>query len=221
VVNSFSYVEVPVSVGLPVNDYLSVGGSVKLMRGRVNGTRLLVFQEDVDTAVADLKGAYKDSLNIGIDLGLQAKAGSWRMGVSATNLNAPTFAGPDNPDGPVKSVRLDPQVTIGLGWRPADWFTVSADIEQFDVATINPAVRSRRAGAGFEFAAIPWVDLRGGVYGNLADSHAPPVVTAGAGLGPEWFRVDAAVACASELQDFGQWTLPTEMRVAIGRSGRW
>ena len=221
VLNGFSYVEMPVSVGVPMNEYIALGGSVKLMRGRVNGTRILVFQEDVEGAVADLKGAYKDSLNLGIDLGLQAKAGSWRMGVSATNLNAPTFAGPDNPDGPVRSVRLDPQVTIGLGWRPNDWFTISADIEQFNVSTINPAIESRRAGAGFEFAAIPWLDLRGGVYGNLADNQAPPVITAGAGLGPEAFRIDAAVACASELQDFGQWTLPTELRVAIGLSGRW
>lgn len=221
VVNGFSYVEIPVGIGMPINEYVAVGGCLKLMSGRVNGTRILVFQEDVEGAVADLKGAYKDSLNLGVDLGLQAKAGSWRMGINATNLNSPTFAGPDNPDGPVKSVRLDPQVTIGVGWRPSDWFTLAADIEQFEVGTINPVVRSRRAGAGFEFAAIPWLDLRGGVYGNLADSHAPPVITAGAGFGPEAFRLDAAVACASELQDFGQWSLPTELRVAIGLSGRW
>lgn len=219
VVNGFSYVEVPLSVGVPISDHVAVGGSVKLMRGRVNGTRILVFQEDVEEAVADLKGAYKDSVNIGVDLGLQAKAGDFRMALTATNLNAPTFAGPDG--SPVGSVRLDPQVTLGLGWRPADWLTIAADLEQFDVSTVNPSIESRRAGAGFEFAAIPWIDLRGGVYGNIADDEAPPVLTAGAGLGPEWFRVDIAVACASELQDFGQWQLPTELRGAIGLSGRW
>ncbi len=221
VVQSFSCVEVPISIGMPVSEYVALGGSLKLISGRVYGTRILVFQEDVENAVADLKGEYRDSLDIGLDLGLQAKAGSWRIALTGTNLNSPTFAGPSNEDGTFRSVRLDPQMTIGLGWRPADWFTVAADVEVIEVSTINPALASQRAGAGFEFAAIPWIDLRGGVYANLADAEIVPVITAGAGLGPEWCRVDAAVALASEMQDFGEWTLPTELRAAVGLSSRW
>ncbi|MBN8526707.1 MAG: conjugal transfer protein TraF [Planctomycetes bacterium] len=221
VVTSFSYVEVPVSVGIPLNDNIAIGGSLKLIHGRVNGTRILVFQEDVDEAVTELEGEHRDSLNLGIDLGMQARLGSWSLAVQAANINAPTFAGPSRDDGSFDSVRLDPQVTFGLGWRPAPWFTLAADIEQFEVSSVNPDIRSRRAGLGLELAAIPLLDLRAGVYGNLADEQAPPVLTAGAGLGPEWLRLDAAVACASEMQDFGQWTLPTELRTSIGLSGRW
>jgi len=221
VIQGFILTEIPISIGFPVSDYASFGASVKLMNGRVNGTRILVFQDDVEEAMVDLKGEFKDTFNLGVDLGFQAKAGNWRIGVNATNLNSPIFKAPASAAGAVTDYRIDPQVTIGLGWRPVDWFTIAADIEQFEVGTINPLVMSRRAGAGFEFAAIPWIDLRGGVYGNIADSEAPPVVTAGAGLGPEWFRIDAAVACASELQDFGEWQLPTELRASIGVSSRF
>lgn len=221
VITGFTYVEVPVSLGVPINDHVAIGGSLKLMSGRVHGTRILVFQEDVEEAVVDLKGDNKDSINLGIDLGMQVKAGDWRFAISGRNLNAPTFEGPVSDGEKVRDIRLDPQVTFGFGWRPADWLTVAADIEQFEIATINPEIESRRAGIGLEFAAIPWVALRGGCYGNLADEHSPPVLTAGAAFGPSWFHVDTALACATELEEFGDYELPSEMRLSIGVAGIW
>lgn len=221
VVTSFSYVEMPVSVGMPVNEHLTIGGSLKLIHGRVNGTRILVFQEDVEEAVAELTGEHRDSINWGLDLAIQARLGDWSFAAQGTNLNAPSFDGPTRVDGSFRSVRLEPQITCGLGWRPAGWFTLAADIECLQAESINPDIASQRAGLGLELAVIPWLDLRAGAYTDLADSETPPVVTAGVGLGPSWLRLDVSVACASEMQDFGQWTLPIELRSSIGLSGRW
>lgn len=214
---AFALAEMPLSYGWAIGDHWSIGGSLKLMIGRVYGTELSVFEENAPTKFDATVDNYNSTVTWGIDL---AVAGRWewiQFGVVGRNLNSPEFDGFTNAYGEhVPDVRIDPQVSVGVAFIPASWLTVAVDGDLFSGSSSFPGYDTQRIGAGLELN--PWniVALRAGVYQNIAESDIGPVATLGVGFNLWAVRLDLALAASTDLTPIGEYDLPDEMRVGLG-----
>lgn len=214
---AFALAEVPLSYGWSLGEHWSIGGSLKLMIGRVYGTELSVFEEDAPTHFDATIDNYQTTTTWGIDL---AVAGRWQWfqaGVVGRNLNSPEFDGFTNAYGfKVDGVRIDPQVTVGVAFIPYRWLTVALDGDVLPGESSFPGYDTQRLGGGLE--VNPWniLALRAGVYQNIAESDIGPVITLGAGLNLWAVRIDLALASSTELTTLKDYEVPDEARLSLG-----
>jgi hypothetical protein len=214
---AFALAEVPLSYGWAIGDHWSVGGSLKLMIGRVYGTELSVFDEDAPIRFDKTVDNYETTTTWGIDL---AVAGRWdwiQVGAVGRNLNSPEFDGFTNAYGAkVAGVRVDPQVAVGVAVIPYRWLTVALDADLLEGESSFPGYDTQRIGGGLE--VNPWniLALRAGVYQNVAESDIGPVITLGAGLNLWAMRIDLGVASSTDLTTLKDYDVPDEMRLSLG-----
>jgi hypothetical protein len=183
---------------LVYRDKLSVGGNVKIMSGRTynNGTRV------VDLSSGDEVEDYFEGSNTlgevqpGIDLGVMYRpTPGWSLGLSATNLNSPSFdlAGIDRP------ITLEPLLRGGAAWAPLTWFNVAIDLDLNEVESgVVRGLGYRYANFGAEFLAGGWFAGRVGVYRNLAPENSNPVYTGGVAFGIGRFAIELAIGAAAD-----------------------
>lgn len=216
---AFGLAEVPLSYGWSIGEHWSIGGSLKLMIGRVYGTELSVFDEDAPTKFDATVDNYNTTVTWGVDL---AVAGRWQWfqaGLVGRNLNSPEFDGFTNGFGfAVDGVRIDPQATLGVAFIPYQWLTVALDADLTSGSSSFEGYDTQRVGGGLE--VNPWdiLALRAGLYQNIAESDIGPVVTLGAGLNLWAVRIDLALAASTERTTLKDYDVPDEMRLSLGLS---
>lgn len=223
--------EVPVSYGykfdLGNGGKLGIGATVKAMQATVYGKEALIFKdfEDGSSDFTDkVKDSKAESTSFGIDLGALWRyegveaMGPINVGVVAKNLNSPKFDGPVTSAGTASpSVKVKPQARIGVGLDPLSWLSLAADMDVTKNETMIREKKSQNIGGGLE-AHWYYGALRLGMFKNLAESGAKPIITAGLGLGPQWLRLDIDAAASTGTSKYDNTTYPREAKVEFGLS---
>jgi hypothetical protein len=218
----FGVAEVPLTYGLAINEHLSVGGSLKLMLGRVYGTTVRVFDDAADDVMDNARDNYKQSVNVGVDLGVMARLPMLQVGLIGRNLNSPTFSGPSVYDPTFgtttrfSDVRIDPQATLGVAFMPWTTLTLEVDCDLNEAQTTLPGFSTQRLGGGIEWNAAHVIALRAGAYKNLAESDVPFVITGGLGFNLYLLRLDLAAAMSPEQAEYEGEDIPKEARFNFG-----
>jgi hypothetical protein len=218
-VRGFGLAEIPLSYGWAIDDHWSIGGSLKLMIGRVVGAQVSVFKDGALESLQNAPDNSQTTVTWGLDLAL---AGRWQYiqaGIIGRNLNSPTFDGfTNNFNGQPQVVDdedVDPQFAIGVAFIPWTWLTVAVDADLTAGQASFNGYDTQRVGAGLEIN--PWnvLALRAGVYENIAEDDIGPVLTVGAGLNLWAIRIDLAAAASTELTQVNGYDVPNEIRAAL------
>ena len=237
-VKNVAFAEIPIAYGHALDfgplGKVGIGGSLKVVRGRVYQTRVRLTEngESVksDDIVDALRDNYEESTNVTVDLGVQYKLSDWfTTGIVAKNLTAPTFKSPQLKDqkgnfvtlagtaGTYRDpdVKLEPQVRAGVAFDPYWWLTIAADLDLTENETVLSGLdyRSRHFGGGLELHALSWLKLRGGIYKNIANGEIGPVATAGLTFGIPWVLLEVDGAYGLEKARYKDKDYPKEARV--------
>ena len=240
-VKSLAYVEFPLSYGHPIDlgawGQLGIGGSLKVIRGRVYQSRIELIEDDnveSDDILDNFTKNFEETNAITVDLGALWKYRNWlSVGIVAKNLTSPSFDSPElkNQDGefvdeggniiaiPIKDdkVKIKPQVRLGVAFDPLSWLTIAADLDLTENETVLSGLgfKSRHLGGGIELHPYTWFKVRGGAYTNLANSEIGPVATAGLTLGTKWVNLDLDGAYGLESARFEGKKYPKEARADL------
>lgn len=219
----FAVAEIPLSYGRALNDNWSVGANLKLMRGRVYGTDVVVFNEDSGDILAEADEDFEESNNLGLDVGILGRYRMVNLGVVGRNLNAPTFDGFSKQKllstGALRtvqanSVTLDPQVTVGVALIPTETLTLETNYDLTKNNTVFPGYDTQNLAFGLEWDAGRVLALRAGAYKNLAEKDIDWVYTAGIGLNLWGARLDLAGAMSEQKTSFDGDDLPNEAQLS-------
>jgi len=236
---SLAYVEFPLSYGHPFDlgafGKLGIGGSVKVIRGRVYQSRIeLIEDEDAvksDDILDNFTKNYEESTSFTVDLGALWKYNDWvSVGLVAKNLTSPSFSSPDlknqkqefvDANGnvlaiPIRDddVKIKPQIRMGVAFDPWNWLTIAADLDITDNETVLSGLdyKSRNLGGGIELHPFTWFKLRAGMYKNLSSDEIGPVATAGLTFGTKWVNLEVDGAYGLETAEFEEKSYPKEAR---------
>jgi hypothetical protein len=214
--------EVPLTYGYAVNDYLSFGGNIKYMHAKIYYSKFTVFETDSDDILADIQEASKESDYFGIDLGTLARFSDFRVGFVGRNLNAPRFDYVTD-DEEEKTWRINPQARGGIAYMPCNWFTLAADADLTRNKTAKEDYYSQLVSTGVEFNLFNFLALRGGFYTNVGDStdHDEFVYTAGLGLNFWGVHLDAGAAASSRQSRIDRQAVPEELRAEVAISAQF
>lgn len=218
----FGHAEVPLSYGRAINDNLSFGGNIKLMRGRVYGTKVIVFDDDSEDIIAETDENFNETDTVGIDAAMLARFNKINVGLVGRNLNSPKFDGftLDTPFDPketsrkIADVTLDPQFVLGVAFIPIKTLVVETDIDLTENETTLQGYDTQNFRLGLEWDAFRALALRAGAYKNIAESDIGWVYTAGLGLNLWAMRLDVAGAISDNEGELDGEEVPTEARVA-------
>lgn len=210
---------------------LGIGGAAKVMRGTVYSTDYEVMKlKDSKDAAERVKDNHVESTQFGLDLGALWRLedvkfiGPINVGLTAKNLNTPTFDGPVDPTtGAVASkVKVEPQARVGVALDPFSWLSIAADMDLTKNKTILPGRDSQLIGGGieahFDHWYALWLAIRAGAYKNIGETGSKPIITAGISLGPQYLRLDINGALATEKGRYDNKSYPTEAKVEFGLS---
>jgi len=214
VLQGLALLEIPISYGYALNDHWSFGGSLKLMRGRVYGTQIVVFDKDSGDIIESADDNYEDSFDVGIDLGVMGRYRMVNLGLVARNLNSPSFDGPTVNGTKFDDITVDPQVTAGIAFIPFQTLTLESDFDLTENETSFPGYQTRNLSFGLEWDVFRILALRAGTYKNLAEDDIGWVYTAGVGLNLWLVRFDIAGALTDDKENFDGESIPKEVRVA-------
>ena len=157
-----------------IGEYLTLGATVKLVRGSVGATTVVASEwDDAFDAVEDVE---RDGSTRGdVDIGAMLATGSIRAGLVVRNVTAPTFG----EDG--DRATLDRHARIGIAWADR-WPGISATVLSFDAdltRVAHPAGERRDVAAGVErWLGSHRFALRGGARVSTV-GDARPVASAG------------------------------------------
>ncbi|OGU12808.1 MAG: hypothetical protein A2075_05480 [Geobacteraceae bacterium GWC2_58_44] len=238
-VKSLAYVEFPLAYGHPFDlgafGKLGIGGSVKVIRGRVYQSRIQLLDDDdnveSDDILDNFTKNFEESNAVTVDLGALWKYQQWlSVGVVAKNLTSPTFKSPQlknqrgefvDGNGNVtaiaiqdEDVKLKPQVRMGVALDPFSWLTIAADLDITENETVLSGLdyTSRNLGGGIELHPFTWFKLRAGMYKNLSNDDVGPVATAGLTFGTRWVNLEVDGAYGLETAQFEEKSYPKEAR---------
>jgi hypothetical protein len=192
VVRTISSTHLGGTVQQSLGRFLTVGATVKLVRGGVNqATRSLsTWEQAIDLAESlETRGTSRGD----VDLGAMVSAGSVRAGVVVRNLTEPTFG----EDGSERSATLPRHARVGVAWGD-EWPGISATVVAVDADLTrvpSPTGERRDLAVGVEqWLRRRLIGVRGGLRASTVED-ARPVMTAGASfaLRPGTY-VDAYVA---------------------------
>lgn len=223
----YAAAEVPLSYGYALNDNISIGANLKVLRGRVYGTQLLVFDNNSGDLISESRDDYEETTTFGIDLGVMARVSKFSFGLVGRNLNSPKFDGFSKTTTlsngqpwsfTVADVTLDPQLAAGVAFIPFDTLTLELDCDLTSNKTAFPGYETQNLGLGLEWNAFKALALRAGVYRNLAEDNINLVYTAGLGLNLWAVRFDLAAAFADQTFSYNGDDIPRESRVAASLS---
>lgn len=219
----FAVAEIPLSYGRALNDNWSVGANLKLMRGRVYGTDIVVFDQDSGDVLAEADEDFEESNNLGLDVGILGRYRMVNLGVVGRNLNAPSFDGFSKQKllstGVLRtiqadSVTLDPQVAVGVALIPTETLTLETNYDLTKNKTVFPDYHTQNLSFGLEWDAGRVLALRAGAYKNLAEKDIDWVYTAGIGLNLWGARFDLAGAMSEQKTSFDGDDVPNEAQLS-------
>ncbi|MBX3326444.1 MAG: conjugal transfer protein TraF [Nitrospira sp.] len=175
----------------------SIGITAKVIQGAsYNGSTALHGGSGISTT--DHFGKPNISTTYGIDIGAIYRPSSWiRVGVVAKDINTPTF---DAADG--GTLKLEPQVRVGLAVNPYSTLTLTADVDATSNKTFVPGVKSQLLSFGLEQTILSeFLSFRVGTFKNMQDASTPFVPTAG--LGIRWFNFRADAGGGYDFREKG------------------
>ena len=175
----------------------AIGITAKVIQGAAyNGSTTL--QEGSGVSTTDHFGKPNISTTYGIDIGAIYRPSSWiRVGVVAKDINTPTF---DAAGG--GTLKLEPQVRVGLAVNPYSTLTLTADVDATSNKTFVPNVKSQLLSFGLEQTILSeFLSFRIGTFKNMQDASAPFVPTAG--LGIRWFNFRADAGGGYDFREKG------------------
>lgn len=175
----------------------SIGITAKVIQGAsYNGSTELQGGNGVSTT--DHFGKPNISTTYGIDIGAIYRPSSWvRVGVVAKDLNTPTF---DAAGG--GTLKLEPQVRVGLAVNPYSTLTLTADVDATSNRTFVPGVKSQLLSFGLEQTILSeFLSFRVGTFKNMQDASTPFFPTAG--LGMRWFNFRADAGGGYDFREKG------------------
>lgn len=214
----FGYAELPLTYGYALNDWVSLGVNFKIIHGRVYGTNVVVFDNDLSDLIGEVDNNYEDTTTFGIDLGFMGRYGMFQFGLVGRNLNAPEFEGPTIDGFTFDDVTLDPQVAAGVAFIPFETLTFEIDLDLTSNETTLSGYETRNFSAGIEWDAFRFLALRAGTYKNLAEDDIGWVITGGLGLNLWAVRFDVGAAMATRTNQFDDEDYPAEARLNFGLS---
>jgi len=223
----FGVAEVPISYGYAINEHLAVGGNFKIMRGRVYGNQVLVFDNDSGELISQTDENFQETTTFGVDLGILARYDKFAVGLVGRNLNSPKFDGfskdvilsnGDTVTVTAAEVQIDPQLTAGFAFMPFETLTLEVDCDLTANETTFPGYSTRNLSLGMEWDVFSALALRAGIYKNLAEDDVDLVYTAGLGLNLWAVRLDIAGSLTSETFEYDGNEVPQESRVAASLS---
>jgi hypothetical protein len=211
-----SVVEFPLTYGHPINDHLAVGGNLKLMVGRVYGTRVSIFDGDAEDQIKHADDNFHQSVDVGVDLGVMFRIPFLQVGLTGRNLNEPSFDGFTKNGATFDDVTVDRQVTLGVALIPWSTFVVEVDADVLEVDSLTPGYHTQNLAAGLEWNPWHFLALRAGLSQNLAESDVGPLVHAGLGFNFWAVRLDLAGAMSLDTQKVGDTDTPREAQASFG-----
>ena len=165
----------------------------------------------------------KNTTTFGIDATAFATWSMFSVGLTARNINGPTFDGVSYTSeitGETRSTgdyTLDPQVTLGGSIMPFEMLLVSVDIDLLQTSTLFREIDRQYVRAGVE---VPlWVlDFRGGLSKNLGYDDSATVGHFGLGIDLAKFYIDfaAAMSLDGDTATYDGTEIPQDLRVAFG-----
>jgi hypothetical protein len=212
--------EVPLTYGRKITDDFAVGGNIKYMKARVYNTEVPVFNTDFGDALNTATDTYAESSNFGIDLGALYRFGDkLRFGVVARNINSPSFDMVPLTPGGEDSIKEEPQVRAGVAYRPFSSLILAADIDLTEnETTVSGTSTSRIISAGIEGNLFNFLQLRGGIYKNIANEDIGPVYTAGLGINLWAVNIDFGAAMSSGSTTVDGNEIPKEVKAELALS---
>lgn len=226
--NGFGLAEVPLSYGYALNDHWSVGGNLKIMKGRVYGTEVLVFNDGSGDILSSARDHYQDSTTYGLDVGVMGRYNMVNLGLVGRNLNSPEFDGFSQPVDikdannniivnrtiNIDKVKLKPQIAVGIAFIPLETLTLEVDYDLTKNDTALKGYEVQNLSAGLEWDAFRFMALRAGAYKNMAKEDIGLVYTAGLGFNFWLTRLDIGASYASETAQYDGQDYPKEARVS-------
>lgn len=210
----FGVAEIPFTYGYAINDHWAIGANLKLMKGRVYGTEVLVFDNDSGDVLKQSDENYEESTAFGVDVGVMGRYRYVNFGLVGRNLNSPSFDGPSINGRKFDDVKIKPQFAGGVAFIPFETLTFEVNYDLTKNETAFPGYRTRNLAFGAEWDAFRFLALRAGTYKNLLEDDIGWVYTAGLGLNLWAVRLDVAGAFSSEKEEFDGDKIPSETRVA-------
>ncbi len=230
VLKGFGVAEVPLTYGYALNDNIAIGANLKLMKGRVYGTEVLVFNDGSGDVLEKSDENYQETTTFGVDLGVLARYGMFNFGLTGRNLNSPKFDGfekdifynfADGTPNPtpkhitVADVKLKPQATAGIAFIPFETFTIEVDYDLTKNETALADYKTQNLSAGLEWDILRSLALRAGAYKNMAENDTGVVYTAGLGLNLWAVRLDLAAAMSPDKVQYDGEEVPKLAKASV------
>ena len=230
VLNGFGVAEVPLTYGYALNDNIAIGANLKLMKGRVYGTQVLVFDDGSGDVLEKTDENFQETTTFGVDFGVMARYGMFNFGLTGRNLNSPKFDGfekdiyynfADGTPNPapkhitVADVKLKPQATAGIAFIPFETFTIEVDYDLTKNETALTDYKTQNLSAGLEWDILRSLALRVGAYKNMAESDTGVVYTAGLGLNLWAVRLDVAAAASPDKAEYDGEEVPKLAKASV------
>lgn len=214
--------EVPLTYGRKINDDFALGANVKFMKARVYNTQVAIMDQNTEfgDALSTALDDYTESTNFGVDLGALYRFGDkLRFGVVARNVNSPSFDMKPLLAGDKDSISEDAQVRAGVAYRPFKSLILAADIDITENdTTVSNSSTSRIVSAGLEGNVFNFMQLRAGIYKNIANDDIGPVFTAGLGINLWAVNIDLGAAISSGSTTIDGNDIPKEVKAEFALS---
>ena len=197
---------------------LSVGGSLKLMKGYTYNKTYTIDDEDIAMTMEDIQDDATESSAVGIDAGViysPDAVESLRVGLVLKNVNAPTFEA-ENGEKKV-DININPMARLGLSYMLLDSLEVAADMDLNENETLDSKVKSRMIGVGLGWHPVSWFNLSGGLMQNSSNSSDGTIYTGGIGLGP----LDIAAQVSSNTNTYEGESVPSYINLMASLSIGW
>lgn len=208
-------IEIPLSFGWAFNENVAIGGNLKAMIGRVYGTDVVVFDDEVEDAIRNADENYEETLTWGVDLAVMVRLKRLNLGLTLRNLNTPTFDGPAVGAITYDDYEIEPTATLGAAVIPFETLTFAVDLDLIESDTVLSDYKSQYVRLGAEWDIARFLALRAGYSENLAESDIGGMIHAGMGLNLWLLRVDLAGAMALETTEYDGNEVPREARLGF------
>ncbi|MDA8244564.1 MAG: conjugal transfer protein TraF [Elusimicrobia bacterium] len=222
-----SFTEIAAGYAWSANKWLSglsIGGNLKMVNGRM-ATTTFQFMNNSNTGDAfkdmlkDAKSSWAPAADIGALWDVNAKYPRLplhpKVGVVVRNLNSPKFDRPDTVGGTYK---LDRQARMGVALKPANFWTLAADMDLTKNSTEVSGYDSRQLAFGTEINVVNRkafnIPLRAGLMKNVAEKSSKLAYTLGTGLNLLYMHFDVSGVISSEKTKLDDKNIPTKVGVA-------
>jgi hypothetical protein len=206
--------EIPLSYGHAINEHFAIGGNLKCMIGRVYGSDVLIFKDDAADQINDARDNYKQTVTWGLDLAVMFRMRMLQFGLTARNLNAPSFDGPTVGAIKYNDYTLDPAVIAGVAFIPYETLSIAVDLDLTTNESILRNYDTQMLRLGGEWDIFRFFALRAGYSQNLAEDDVGALVHAGVGINLWAIRFDVAGAMSLDTTTYDGSEVPREARLS-------